>query len=985
MSSSFDSSDAVLENLDWVRGLARALLRDDAAADDLVQETWLRAQGVDVPAGPARRRWLGRVVRNLARDRFRRQVRRNERELSAARSEALPSNAELHEAAEVREQLARWVKELPEPYRRVALLHWLEGHDPREIASRDGRPIATVRSQLARARQLLRERARRSEREGAASWLAVAAGIPPERFASAAATTTASIPLAGWILMKTGACVAAACLALAAVLFVAQFFGSGERPAALPSNATVSANEPSSLPAGTADVERLEVESRRFAVASDAADALGAPDAQVPETARRALRVLVQDPDRAPVGGAPVALVAVGGNGSTELWTGETDAPSGAVAVDVDPDEVARQTSRASTVRLEVGLVLPGLDLERVAFDLEAIPEDPVVLTMPAHGSLTVRIEDSGGEPVTDHPWLHVTPLFEHPSEPGRLKRGERHSTPMADRSEVTVPFVAAGAELRVQVHQKGVYEGTHRVVEALADGEHRTVTLVTPRTVPFATGRIEVAGAEGASPSYFDVELEPGGSERVYELGSDGSFVLPLADVRAQSGATFTAQIVAQVLGRTGGWQNARTYTASFQALMPAQGRSVDVGTITLRPPSVLAAGRVLDAGGQPVHRAYVSIYEKFNQRADPEDFGWNFAGVPYTYTDENGAFEVQYDKPEGEYAIRAHAPGSIDRGAVRFQAGARNLVLTVDRERHLRGSVRLPDGFDPTDLVVRAEVVGATREERAYARFESAIATDGDFWLRGLRAAEARVQLLRPDSETPLAILDGVRPTLDPEELPGALDPWDCRPFLRHLSFEVLRADGSPAPQALTIYDGRSLPVERGRVDAIVTTAEVDEVFVVAPGHRPTRFPTSAAPERVRLERGIPVEVAWSRPLPPAPEGVEVWVGLRPKETSWIPEPAEGEFPYDRYLALWMGEALLVAGSSSATVHVSVPGRYRPLWRVVHPTEDVVLDGTDDRYFRSVTGRYDVEVDVRGSTAARQVVEPDLEAARKALERPE
>ena len=68
--------DLVLEHFSWVRDLARALVRDPGHADDLVQDTWVRVRQSPPPPGRRDREWLGRVVRNLARDHGRREGRR---------------------------------------------------------------------------------------------------------------------------------------------------------------------------------------------------------------------------------------------------------------------------------------------------------------------------------------------------------------------------------------------------------------------------------------------------------------------------------------------------------------------------------------------------------------------------------------------------------------------------------------------------------------------------------------------------------------------------------------------------------------------------------------------------------------------------------------------------------------------------------------------------------------------------------------------
>ncbi len=82
--------DTLLAHHEWMRRLARRLVLDDAEADDVVQEAWLRATERPPREAGALRAWLATVVRNAARQLARGESRRGRREFAAARSEALP-------------------------------------------------------------------------------------------------------------------------------------------------------------------------------------------------------------------------------------------------------------------------------------------------------------------------------------------------------------------------------------------------------------------------------------------------------------------------------------------------------------------------------------------------------------------------------------------------------------------------------------------------------------------------------------------------------------------------------------------------------------------------------------------------------------------------------------------------------------------------------------------------------------------------------
>src|SRR6185503_18830794 len=147
------SAAELLADQAFLRRLARSLTADDARADDLVQETWLAALRAR-PDGRSRLRvWLARVLRNLAASGLRGGARREARERLSAASESLPGTAELVERMELHQRLVAAVLALPEAYRDVILRHYFRGESVSAMAASLGRPEATVRTRLRRARE----------------------------------------------------------------------------------------------------------------------------------------------------------------------------------------------------------------------------------------------------------------------------------------------------------------------------------------------------------------------------------------------------------------------------------------------------------------------------------------------------------------------------------------------------------------------------------------------------------------------------------------------------------------------------------------------------------------------------------------------------------------------------------------------------------------------------------------------------------------
>jgi len=175
--------DLILPHLDAAYSLARFIARDAVAADDIVQESFLRAfRSFGNYRGGDAKSWLLAIVRNCSFD----WSKLNRRAAGVAADVATPTQAGSSESSG--EVLGRWIpnpdeladssqdgpetavlrqseidevramiRRLPEPFRETLVLRELEELSYKRIADVTGVPIGTVMSRLARARQMLTE------------------------------------------------------------------------------------------------------------------------------------------------------------------------------------------------------------------------------------------------------------------------------------------------------------------------------------------------------------------------------------------------------------------------------------------------------------------------------------------------------------------------------------------------------------------------------------------------------------------------------------------------------------------------------------------------------------------------------------------------------------------------------------------------------------------------------------------------------------
>ena len=162
---------AVLPHLDAAYNLARWLVRDAAAAEDVVQEAMLRALSYFAGfRGGNPRGWLLRSVRNAAYDWLRPGRERGFVPLDDAAAAELPAPGDTPETALLgkseRCRVHRLIAALPDELREVLVLRELEELSYKEIADIAEIPIGTVMSRLWRARRLLADAAAREEAAG---------------------------------------------------------------------------------------------------------------------------------------------------------------------------------------------------------------------------------------------------------------------------------------------------------------------------------------------------------------------------------------------------------------------------------------------------------------------------------------------------------------------------------------------------------------------------------------------------------------------------------------------------------------------------------------------------------------------------------------------------------------------------------------------------------------------------------------------------
>lgn len=167
-----DSDELVRTNIGWMLALAERLLRDRTLAEDVVQESFVRAfNGLAGFEGRSSiESWLHRITVNSALSKLRQLKRLAEQSIDEHLPEfdrldcrvetpwtRLASVEEIIESDDKRRHVYESIGQLPDAYRVVLQLRDIEEYDTREVATLLGISESNVKVRLHRARAALKK------------------------------------------------------------------------------------------------------------------------------------------------------------------------------------------------------------------------------------------------------------------------------------------------------------------------------------------------------------------------------------------------------------------------------------------------------------------------------------------------------------------------------------------------------------------------------------------------------------------------------------------------------------------------------------------------------------------------------------------------------------------------------------------------------------------------------------------------------------
>ena len=355
------TGELLMRELDWMRRLARQLAGDPERAEDLTQDALVVALERPPRDGERLRGWLRRVMQNLFREGLRTRANRRAREEHWARPEALPPEDDLARGVHLQRLLADLLLELEEPYRGTVLLRYYEQLPPREIARRQGVPVATVKSRLHRGLAHLRSSLDAAHGGDRRAWVALITPWlrepdPAAAFSLGGLVVNAKLWMATLVLFASGA----------------WMLLNRPEPAVEPGVAAPAAEavhrEPDGPAAGASEEVAAAAPAERELLAPGTAASAGAPAAAPeppPPPAVHSVVGRVLDCTGRPVAGLRVRLRDDGAEAST--------GPGGAFRIDTTAASARIEVAEAGWVSVRTGSWSPRADIEPVLVVARAI------------------------------------------------------------------------------------------------------------------------------------------------------------------------------------------------------------------------------------------------------------------------------------------------------------------------------------------------------------------------------------------------------------------------------------------------------------------------------------------------------------------------------------------------------------------------------------------------------------------------------------
>ncbi len=639
--------------------------------------------------------------------------------------------------------------------------------------------------------------------------------------------------------------------------------------------------------------------------------------------AQHALTVRVVHADGRPAANAPLRLTVHGRHTWHSAWTGHTDAAGSLSLDDVHARCLAFHYHDAPLVEAALGLDLLLAEPVFARFDPAAPPAEPLEFVLPPTGKVTV-IVDSLEQAESRVTLSRRSPLVDDDpvaQDPYRIT--------VDGRSHFDAVGLGLGLGLDVAAEHHNANEGT----EVEADGPRAPGQEVEIRVRMFGERpvlRVRLVDkdaqpiAEASVRVVAKASLPNTSSESNLSIRTDADGVVlfePSDDLGPGASRSLAFQ------------EQYRSLHAALDVPTPLRPGINDLGTLSMTPPPLLVAGKVVDPRRAPIAGARVELLGKTLLSGGIWDrVKWGHQ------SDSDGRFSIAGRVENDVFRVAVEADGYLRTDSGEVPRGVRDLVVTMQQAGGLRGEVVLPatDARIHLQLAVVSEASGGTLAD--------APSLGGNFRFPSLEPGTVSLEVRLFGFPGPVAtrtdqlIVGGETTDV------GTIDLTDV---LHTIGFTVVDAQGNPIPDAVALvespappnhpranFEGLELAHGAGRLLALDETVDV---FVYADGYRSTHHRGLRDGGEVVLPRAPVVDLQVAPTvLAPAPEH-RLAARLTRIEDSWTTDiryswrsergssSTWGGRPWDHRLYAEVDD------QGAARLELPEPGTYQVRWQLI------------------------------------------------------
>ncbi len=516
----------------------------------------------------------------------------------------------------------------------------------------------------------------------------------------------------------------------------------------------------------------------------------------------------------------------------------------------------------------------------RVTVRADAIPVEPITLTLKPVGTVVVKVEPDGGTPRRNSEvHLHVG----DGSTPAAGVSALQYPSVRADSQGVaTFENVSAGVPLVITARVPGHSGSTIRSEGIPTHGDTITVPMVAGAGVPAIRIRLIDESAKPCARVLLACKAAPAVDDAqtifVDRTDEDGRIERNLP--------TLPASITAIEL-RSQSREDGPARVVSVPLPSPMKPGMIDLGDVVWKTLPPIVSGRVVDGGGAPVAGASVALQGRKSER-----FGWNHLDVDAATAARDGSFTIAGSAPDGELAAICWGQWVVQTEPIPVVPGSTGVTLVVERAGGLRGRVALPTGWDAREFHVSAKPANSMDDESVNRSIPVRVEPDGSFETDSVPAGVFTFVVRHSGSPfDPLISIPGIDIVRGKFATDPRLAPLRLEESCLFVTIRARNQANEPVPHPVAGVELPDFPKltshsfhaaqPGGGIRIVIPSRRPRTITVGAPGYRAVTLTDVTTDRDVVLSGGLRVDLSFTN-VPKLPEGMHLHVTLHPSRAD-------------------------------------------------------------------------------------------------------